>query len=401
MQLSPEKASLPDNVPAELVVDLNVYRPEGGNQDLHGTWRRIQATSPDIMWCPYNGGHWLPTRFEDIDFIQRNHDPFSMRDVGMPSGLKPTRILPLEADPPEHLGFRMIINPFFTPKIVSGLDHFTRELAVELIREIKPRGRCEFMAEFAQKLPIAIFMRLADLPMDDAPELLRLAEQSTRGGAELQASSQMAMMAYITPFVEERRANPGSDLISAIVHAKVKGNQISDTDMMSTLLTVLFGGLDTVASTMGFMAEFLGRHPAHRQQLIDDPKLIPNAVNEMMRRFGPSSTARTLSRDYDYKGIHFKEGDKVHILPLLAGMDERRFTGGWNIDFERREGDHASFGSGPHRCPGQLLALLELRIFVEEWLKQIPDFRVSDAEPPSYGTGMVNCVETIVLEWDN
>ena len=397
---SSDKTAVPAHVPADRVVDFNVYAPPGGETDLHGAWRKVQESSADIVWCPYNGGHWLPTRFEDIDFIQRNHDPFSMRDVGMPSGMKPSRILPLEADPPEHLGFRMIINPFFAPRKVGELEHFTRELAIELIDEIQPRGRCEFMNDFALKLPIAIFMRLADLPMEDAPKLLEYAEMATRGGPDMQGPAQEKMLAYIMPVLEKRTAEPGDDMLSAIIQAKVKGEPIAFPDMISMILTVLFGGLDTVASTMGFIAHFLANNPAHRRELAADPALITPASNEFMRRFPPSNTARTLSRDYEYKGLTFKEGDKVYVSNLLSGMDDRHFSDAWNVNFQRAEGEHSGFGAGPHRCPGQLLALLELRVFLDEWLKRIPDFRVPAGEPASFGPGQVNCVSKLVLEWD-
>lgn len=394
------KTPVPGHVSPERVVDFNVYAPEGGTADLHGAWRTLGQTGQDIVWCPYNGGHWLPLRFEDIDFIQRNHDPFSMQDVGLPGGMKPNRILPLESDPPEHLGFRLIINPFFTPRKIGQLEPFTRELAIELIDQIGPKGRCEFMEDFALKLPIAIFMRLADLPMDDAPELLTYAEMSTRGGPDKQAESQLKMLDYILPVLERRHKNPGDDLLSAIIHSKVGGEPIGQADMISMILTILFGGLDTVASTLGFIAHFLAGAPDHRRQLLEDPGLIAKAANEFMRRFPPSNTARTLSRDFEYKGLHLKEGDKVYVSNLLSGIDETHFSNAWEVDFRRNEGEHAGFGAGPHRCPGQLLALLEIRVFLEEWLKRIPDFAASKSDPPRFGPGQVNCVSRLVLEWD-
>lgn len=400
MQHNYEKAPTPSHVPASRVVDFNVYAPDGGERDLHGAYRKLQQTGQDIVWCPYQGGHWLPLRYDDINFIQRNHDPFSMRDVGMPAGMKPNRILPLEADPPEHLGFRMIINPYFAPSKVGQLDSFTRELAIELIEGIKAKGRCEFMDEFALKLPIAIFMRLTNLPMQDAPELLTYAEMATRGGAEGQVVSQEKMLAYIMPVIEQRTKQPGDDVLSAIIHSKIKGEPVAFPDMIGMILIILFGGLDTVASTLGFIAHFLAESPAHRHQLHAEPALIPKAANEFMRRFPPSNTARTLSRDYEFKGLQFKQGDKVYISNLLSGLDETHFSNAWEVDFRRDEGENAGFGSGPHRCPGQLLAMLEIRVFLEEWLQRIPDFRVAAYEPVHFGPGQVNCVSRLVLEWD-
>jgi cytochrome P450 len=390
------KLPRPAHVPAALVTDFDVYNPPGGTTDLHGAWRKLQS-GPDIVWAPYHGGYWIPTRFEDILFIQNNADPFSMQDVTMPAGTRPTRLLPLEADPPEHAGFRIVLNPWFSPKRIASLEDFTRSLAASLIDGFLARGQCEFMSEFALWLPIAIFMRLTNLPMADRDKLLAYAQMTTRGSPAERGEAHLLMMAYLTPIIAERRASPGDDLLSAVIHAKIGGAPISDADMMSMLLTILFGGLDTVASALGFIAHFLATHPEHRRFLRENPDKTYRAVDELMRRFSPSNTARTLTRDYEYQGITFKKGDKVYVPPVLAGMDDRHYPNAWEIDFSRKDVVHASFGNGPHRCPGSLLARLEIKLFIEEWLQRIPEFTPS--EPPLYGPGQVNCVERLVLSW--
>jgi cytochrome P450 len=399
MQHGPQtKTERPAHVPPELVIDFDVYNPAGGKEDLHSAWRRLQD-GPDIVWAPYHGGHWLPTRWADIDYIQRTHDPFSMKDVTMPSGTRPTRLLPLEADPPEHRPFRAILNPWFAPKRVADLKDFTRELAIRLTDELRQRGECEFMSEFALLLPIAIFMKLTNLPMDDRLVLLRYAQMSTRGGAAERGEATKLMIAYLMPVIATRRTAPGDDVLSAVIRANVDGKALNDNDMISMLLVILFGGLDTVASTLGFIAHFLAGSPAHRHQLIEKPALVDNAVEELMRRFSPSNTARTLTRDFEYMGIQFRKDDKVYVAPLLAGMDDRRYPNAMQINFERSDLAHASFGAGPHRCPGALLAKLEIKIFLQEWLPRIPDFSVKSGENVVFGTGQVNCVERLWLAW--
>ena len=118
-----------------------------------------------------------------------------------------------------------------------------------------------------------------------------------------------------------------------------------------------------------------------------------------MRRFPPSSTARTVTRDFEYKGIRFCKDDKVYVSAILAGMDERRYPDAWQIDFTRKDVVHQSFGAGPHRCPGSLLAKLEIRIFLEVWLARLPEFSLKRGERAVFGTGQVNCVERLVLAW--
>lgn len=317
----------------------------------------------------------------------------------MPANTRPTRILPLEADPPEHGPFRALINPWFAPKKLAELKGFTQDFAVELIERLKPRGECEFMEDFALQLPIAIFMRLTNLPMDDRKPLLRLAQMSTRGSGAERAEAHRSMSQYLLPVIAARRTRPGDDLLSAVIHGKIDGRPLSDVDLMSMLLTILFGGLDTVASTMGFIANFLAGSPDHRRQLREEPALMDHAIEELMRRFSPSNTARTMTRDYDYQGVHFRAGDKVYVSPVLAGMDETRYPDAMKIDFRRKDVVHQSFGAGPHRCAGAMLAKLELKVFLTQWLARIPEFRIRPGERVLFGTGQVNCVERLVLTW--
>jgi cytochrome P450 len=395
---APLKVDPPSHVPAELVVDFDVYCPAGGKDNLHAAWKRLHG-GPDIVWAPYHGGYWIPTRWEDIDYIQRSHDPFSMKDVTLPANTRPTRLLPLEADPPEHGPFRAILNPWFSPKKVASTKDFVHDLTVQLIEGFLPRGTCDFMSEFALQLPIAVFMRLTALPMSDRTILLKHAQMAARGTASERVEASRFMMAYLTPVIEARLLAPGDDLLSGVIHAKIAEQPLKYEDLMSMLLVILFGGLDTVACTLGFIAHFLANNVAHRRELRAHPAMIPHAVEELMRRFSPSSTARTMTRDFEYKGIHFKRGDKVYVAAILAGMDDRRYADADQIDFKRKDTMHASFGNGPHRCPGSGLARLEITMFLEEWLQRIPDFWLRPGDSPVFVTGQVNCIDRLALMW--
>jgi cytochrome P450 len=387
----------PYNVPAELVVDWDIHNPPGGRDDVHRAWDALH-NGPDIVWSPQNGGHWIVTRFDDADFLQRNHDPFSMQNVTLPSHTT-ARILPLEADPPEHGEYRAIVSPWFTPKNIDSLGEFTRGLAIELIEGFKAKGECEFINDFALVLPIAIFCKLTNVPWNDRKELLEWTEWSTRGTVEQRDKAQQMMGAYAEKIIADRRANPGTDIMTDVVNAKIGGQPIQQQDIISMMMTILFGGLDTVASTMGFIAHFLATHPAHRKQLVDNPALINQAIEELLRRFPVSATARTVTREYDYKGLHFKKGDKVFVVPTLANLDDRKYENPFEVDFNRKNTIHAGFGAGPHRCPGSFLARTEIKVYLEEWLKRIPDFTVKPGEKVVFATGMVNAVHYLPLSW--
>ncbi|MGF6640481.1 cytochrome P450 [Paraburkholderia sp. MM6662-R1] len=390
--------TVPDHVPRELVVDFDYMNPPGVQDDVHMAWKTLH-TGPDIVWSPYHGGHWIATRGEDIEAMQKDHTHFSHRSVNIPP-LNETQLVPLELDPPEHTAYRNLITPAFLPQAIASLESDVRSLAIELMEEIAPRGECEFVSEFSKILPIVIFLRLADLPLSDRAQLLEWAEWAVRGNVEQRNESQHRLIGYISTWVEQRKAEAGGDLVSLIANAQIDGKPISPERMFGMFIVVLFGGLDTVASMMGFIARFLAENPAHRRQLIENPDLMVSSVDELIRRFGVANTARLITQDMEYKGIQFRKGDQIQLPNSLFGLDERKFSDPLAVDLTRKPVLHAAFGNGPHRCPGSFLARTEIKVFLQEWLKRIPDFRIREGDKPRCGSGSVNGMLYLPLVWD-
>jgi cytochrome P450 len=293
-----------------------------------------------------------------------------------------------------------LITPAFLPQAIASLEEDVRSLAIELIDKLAPRGECEFVSEFAKVLPIVIFLRLADLPVTDREQLLEWAEWSVRGNVEERNESQHRLVAYISKWVEKRKAQAGGDLVSLVANAQIDGKPISPERMFGMFIVVLFGGLDTVASMMGFIARFLAENPVHRRQLIEHPDLMISSVDELIRRFGVANTARLITHDMEYKGIQFKKGDQIQLPNSLFGLDERKFSNPLAVDLTRKPVIHAAFGNGPHRCPGSFLARTEIKVFLQEWLKRIPDFHIREGDKPRCGSGAVNGMLYLPLAWD-
>jgi cytochrome P450 len=399
---APQLAPKPPHVPDELVVDLDIYHPPHAGTDLRVVWKRLQE-GPELVWTPHNGGHWIATRGEDIEYIQKNHDPFSMQRILLPDDPKRPTLLPIEMDPPDHAKYRAVLNRFFTPQAVQPLQEAARALTIELIDGFKGRGRCEFVADFSMKLPITIFMRMVDQPMDDLDQLLEWTRMSIRPkDAEERTRANFEMIDYLTAAIEARRAKPGADLLSGVVFSQIDGETIPMEALLGILSTVMFGGLDTVASSLGFGVNFLARNPDKRHELIARPELIANAGDELLRMFAPSSTARLITRDLTYKGVALRSGDMIYVRNLLHGMDEGVFPNALEADWERPavRVSYAAFGNGPHRCPGVNLARSEMQIFLEEWLRRIPDFAPDPLDPPSMEYGMVDTFLRLPLVWD-
>lgn len=390
--------TVPEHVPGDRVVDFDFMNPPNVAADVHLAWKALHD-GPDIVWSPYNGGHWIATRADDIEVIQKDHQRFSHARVNIPPGNDPA-LVPLELDPPEHSAYRALITPAFLPQAVAAMEDDIRLLTVELIDGFAGKGECEFIGEFAKMLPIVIFLRLVDLPQEDRLQLLEMTELAVRGTVEERQRSQQMLAGYIGKWIENRRRNPGTDLISLIVNAKVDGEPIAPQRMFGLLVVVIFGGLDTVAAMMGFVCRYLAEHPAERRRLAEQPELILTAVDELIRRHGVTNTARVVVEDVHFNGVYLKRGDHIQVPNALFGLDERRFSNPMVIDFERKPVLHAAFGNGPHRCPGSFLARMEIKVFLQEWLKRIPDFELVASDPPRCASGMVNGLLHLPLRWN-
>lgn len=393
-------ATPPSHVPKELVRDFDFMSVPAAGEDIYLGWNRYR-NEPDFFWTPHYGGHWVATRYEDIEYIYRNYEQFSSRIQALPKEGAPFRLPPIQMDPPEHTHFRKLLAPFFTPKSIGELGEKARKISIDLIEGFYGKGECDFVRDFALQMPIGIFMSLVDVPAKDRLPLLAIAEKAVRGKSvqdQLQAFEQTA--AYLAPIVAARKAKPGTDAISAIVNGVVDGRPTTQEEIFAMCSIVLFGGLDTVASMLGLIANFLAEHPGHRKQLLDDPKLIPQAVEEMMRRHHLVNIARVAAKDFVYKGIDFKEGDVVLTPTPLAGLDERAYADPLKVDFHRQGPPSLVFGRGPHQCIGSFLARTELKVFVEEWLARIPDFRIKPGSKAEMRGGRVHTVAHLPLVWE-
>ena len=216
---------------------------------------------------------------------------------------------------------------------------------------------------------------------------------------EIRGAARLKIAGYGMQKVKERRANPGSDLISTIAIARIDGELLDDFTLTGMITLLLMAGLDTVASTLGFFARFLALNPAHRRQLVADPSLIPNAVEELLRRFPVAILAREVRKDCEFAGVSVKAGEMVVAPTQLYGLDERKFEAPVGVSFTRDKPIHATFGGGVHRCMGSMLARAELRIFLEEWLKRIPEFSVKPGAKVRVSARAVATITELPLVW--
>ena len=395
-------AEKPDHVPSDLVVDFDFFalgdKPEG----IQLAFAKLHE-GPDIVWTPHHGGHWIATRAADIEAIQQDHEHFSHKHFTIPRNDWDPMAIPLGLDPPEHTPFRKLMMQALTPQAVKALSEIARQTARELIADIAPRGKCEFIADFAKVLPIHVFLGMVNLPFEDKHFLLPLAEVSVRSAdVAKRAEAQGKMHEYLGTYIDERMANPGDDLISMIGQGVIDGRPITRDETLRMTTLIMGGGLDTVASSLGFIAHFLATHPEHRADLVANPQLNPVACEELLRRFGLPSTSRALTMDYEFNGIQFRKDDLILTPKCLSGLDDRLVSNPAEVDFHRKPSTikHNAFGSGPHICPGAVLARREIIVFLDEWLPVIPNFELDPNDKPVMASGSVSGVLHLPLRWE-
>jgi camphor 5-monooxygenase len=395
---------VPPHVPREAIVEFDVYNPppSGGIHDAWMTLRRPEG--PRLLWTPCNGGHWIATRGKDIKEIFSNYEAFSSRLLAVPKESNEHHgLLPLFLDPPAQKPYRALIVKALTPRRVQAMEDSIRRKAVSLIEQFRHTGRCEFIDEFARKLPIGVFLDLIQVSDKDGARLTYLAEQFNRP-TELTPPQVMAAFAdYLRPLLAERRGQGSDELLTTIASGAVDGRPLTELEAIQVATLVMLAGLDTVASFLGFMMLFLAENPGHRRQLVDDPGAIPNAVGELLRRFPIVTVTRTVTRDMVYNGQTVKAGDLIVTPSILHGLDDDEFKDARRVDFARplRPGSDSTFGGGPHHCPGQGLGRLELKVVLEEWLSRIPDFAVANRSEIGMRSGVVASMERLPLCWNS
>ena len=389
----------PPHVPADRIVDADIYDLSEAGEDVHSAWMRL-ATDHDLVWTPRNGGHWIVTGGHIIEQMYKRTDQFSNSEIGIPAGSMLIPMLPIQKDGDEHKVYRQIIEPAFKPSALVANTATARALTIELIDGFKAKGECEFISDYALILPLTIFLSIMDLPQDDRAELHSHAEVMTRTADMTKRHAAFnAIMAYLQSWIERRRADPGDDLLSKVVYSTPFGRPASNEELLGIGGLLLFGGLDTVTSMMGFVMRFLATHPRHRRWLIDHPERMSAAIEEIMRRHGVANNTRTAIEDVEIDGVTIRRGEHILVPTLLYGLDEREFDNPLEVDFERPAKWSATFGAGPHRCPGMNLARMEIRVMVEEWLARIPDFEIDPARKVVEQSGGVNGVLQLPLRW--
>jgi camphor 5-monooxygenase len=401
-------AERPSHVPPSRVVMVDIYNLEGIEEGFQHAWKRVQKPDvPNLVWTPFNGGHWIATRGAWIRDVFRDPVHFSNAVIFVPkvAGEKQGTV-PNRMDPPEHTPYRGVMDQSLGLRRVRAMESSVRKVAADLIDSLAAKRSCDFADDFAGIFPIRVFMALADLPLEDAPRLRKLARQMTHAEGETPAERAQSMEQatqqfhdYISPLIDARRKSPGTDVISEFVNCQIDGRPIERDKAMGMLTLLLLAGLDSVTSFLTMVMHHLGNHPEIQQALADRPEAIQRSIEEFFRRFPLVAVARMISQDVQRDGVTLKSGEMIVLPTALHNLDERENDEPWALRFDRTRISHSTFGEGPHRCAGLHLARLEATITLQEWFKRIPRFSVTTPTKITQHAGIVGIIEGVELTW--
>jgi cytochrome P450 len=332
-------------------------------------------------------GAWVPRRYADLQQIYMDTEHFTSKGRSQFAQIIGETWFPIpgEADPPLHSRYRMVLNPMFSPSRMAKLEERIRQYARELLLEMKPRGTCEFVADFAFEFPIRVFLELMGLPQENMAQILSWEHALLRSqSVEPVAAAVKAVTAYLAEQCEARRREPRDDLLTLGVQAEVEGRKLTENELKGFCFSLFVGGLDTVSTNLSAHFRHLAENTADQQFLRENPDKIPDAIDELMRAYAAVTTLRVCKQAVEIGGAHMQPGDLVLMPTFLAASDPEVFPNPEVVDLTRKP-RHVSFGYGPHLCIGMHLARREMRIAMEEALAILPQFTVATgAEIVSY-----------------
>jgi cytochrome P450 len=361
----------------------------------HPVYEELRNECPVLRREGHERGEVFLSRYDDIFWALRHPEYFTSAGGTIYLGEQPQ--IPLEVDPPKHTQYRRLLNPQFVPREIEKLAPEVREMVRDLMDDFAGRGSCDFHEEFATPLPSGIFLPLMGLPREDLPLFLKWRDQMVRAemetgdrasAEEVRREAAHEISEYFREAIAIRRETPDDGLLSRIIEFTIDGEPLSERELLGMSHLLLIGGLDTVTATLDCMIVFLATHPDHRRQLVDDPSVIPSAVEELLRWLTPvMMVPRSIAQDTEMRGVELECGDAVNIVLGAANMDEEEF-GPPAVDFRRDPNRHVAFGGSHHLCLGAHLARLELRVALEEFHARIPDYRIPDGAEIHYSTGI-------------
>ena len=355
----------------------------------HDAWTWMRHHEP--VYYDEPNDVWAITRYRDVLQVEKDPATFSSRRSPRPHG-DPLPMM-IGMDNPQHQRRRSLVNRGFTPRRVAEQEPTIRALCTEIIDRVCERGSCDFVWDIAAPLPLLLIADLLGFERDAYDDLLRWSDDLIRGTtvndeeARVKAATAgLAFREYQLGVIADRRSKPPQpDLVSTLCHAEIDGERLDDESLIQETLLILIGGDETTRHVISGGMLALLDHPDQWALLRDQPDLIENGVEELLRWVTPiKNMSRTVTGAVELGGRQLHDGDQLILLYPSANRDEDVFVDPFRLDVRRDPNPHLAFGFGPHFCLGAALARLELRVMFSELMQRLPDLELATDEPLPY-----------------
>jgi len=369
--------------------------------DPFAIWDGLRTTCPVARTERYGGG-WLVTSHALIDEVTHDTDTFSSQETGVREpGTNTKKSPPITTDPPDHQEHRRILLASFGPRSIARLEDGIRAYCKELLAAVAGRSTFDAADAYTRHIPTKAIALLLALPDDDADQFRSWVRAIMVDGHEDPDARQQAtadLKAYLRPLVAARRGGAGDDVLTTVANAELDGVPLDDEMAIGMAYLLVVAGIDTTWSALGTALWHLGTHPGDLARLVDEPELLPTAVEEFLRAYAPVSVGRIVTRDGELGGCPIRAGERVLVPFGAANRDPDVFERADEFVIDREANRHAAFGLGIHRCLGSNLARLELRVALDEFVAAVPSFRVTDPAAMAWTRGHVRGPHAVPLE---
>ena len=384
-----------------MITPIDLSHPESFRDGFpHGYFRGLRREAP-VFWnegeyvppelpIEPGPGFWVLSKYEDIKHVSKNPllfastPSFLIQDpVSEEAQLAPPSLIGM--DPPGHARYRKLVSSGFTTREIASQEPHHHAIVESILDRVATKGECDFVTDIAAELPLQVICELLGLPGEDrhkvfewSNSLIGSEDPEYRLPPEEVRQAAIQMFVYANTLAEERLQNPKSDLMSRMLHGRVDGERLTTPEFDSFFMLLAVAGNETTRNLISHGMLLLLDHPDARRRLIEEPELIPSAVEEMLRFRPPVMYfRRTATRDTEIRGQKIRSGEKLTLWYASANRDEEVFPHPDVFDIDRSPNDHLAFGIGQHFCLGSHLARLELRVMFEHLLRRLPDIELT------------------------
>jgi cytochrome P450 len=390
---------MPDGEPVvDFATDWDHTDPQWVNNP-YPIWEDLRERCPVAHTERYGGG-WFPTTHDAVSRIANDTDHFTSRLVVVtknkfPPNSPPAPVgpaPPITSDPPFHQIARRLLLPAFAPGPINALEPQIRALCNKHLDAQRGRDVIDAGSDYAQFIPPGVIAHMLGFPPEDDEkfrEFVHLVLDLIDLEPEVRGPMFEPMAEYFTQQIEDHIANPRDDLTSFLLNVEVNGSKLAPEHVRGSMVLILVAGIDTTWSAIGSSIWHLATHPDDLARLVNEPDLMPLAVEEFLRFYAPVTMARLVREDYEFDGCPMKKDDWILLGFPAANRDPEAFDDADTFIIDRAVNRHAAFGLGIHRCVGSNLARLELRIALEEFTKRYKKFELDESSGVTWAPGQV------------